>query len=215
MGFIILGKAVERITGVHLNEYVKQEIFDPLGMETTFYNPPKKFYSKIAPTEYDSARGGMVQSKVHDENAYYLGGVSGNAGLFSNVHDLAIFSQMMLNKGIYKGTRIYKSETVELFTKQQNIPEGSSRCLGWGAPEGRSSSGHYFSQKSYGHTGFTGTSIWIDDHKNLFGILLTNRVHPTRKHKKIYKIRRKLYDKLQEAVQDYPLTKNPNVYKNE
>jgi len=215
MGFIMLGKAVEKITGMPLNQFVDQEIFEPLGMEYTFYNPPEKYCQHIPPTEYDSARGGFVHCKVHDENAYYLGGVSGNAGLFSNIHDLAIFAQMMLNKGIYEGTRIFQPETVELFTKRQNIPENTSRCLGWDTPSGNSSSGRYFSTRTYGHLGFTGTSVWIDPVKNLFGILLTNRVHPTRKNNQIYHIRYKTYDKLQKAVQDFPLKKNPNVWQDE
>ena len=215
MGFIILGKVVEKITGMPLSEFVKQEVFEPLGMEYTFYNPPQEYCPQIPPTEYDSARGGFVHCQVHDENAYYLGGVSGNAGLFSNVHDLAIFCQMLLNKGIYQGTRIFQQETVDLFTKRQNIPEGTSRCLGWDTPSGNSSSGRYFSTKTYGHLGFTGTSIWIDPVKNMFGILLTNRVHPTRENNQIYHIRYKTYDKLQKAVQDYPLKKNPNVWKDE
>ena len=215
LGFITLGKAIEKIAGMPLNEFVEQEIFNPLNMDHTYYNPPIKYYDNIAPTEYDSARGGIVTGKVHDENAYYIGGISGNAGLFSNVHDLAIFSQMMLNKGIYRGRRIFQPETVELFTKRQNLVNGSSRCLGWDSPSGKSSSGHYFSEKSFGHTGFTGTSVWIDPEQDLFGILLTNRVHPTRKNRKLYKFRYKIYDELQKSIKNVNLNKNPNVYQNE
>lgn len=211
MGFITLGKIAEKITGKPLNQFVAEKVYKPLKMKHTFFNPDEKYHSQIAPTEFDSTRGGVLVGKVHDENAYYLDGISGNAGLFSTAEDLAIFSQMMLNKGEYKGTRIFKASTVELFTKRANTVDGSSRCLGWDSPSGNSSSGHYFSANSYGHTGFTGTSIWIDPEKQMFGIFLTNRVHPTRMNRKMYKMRYKVYDLLQESLKDYPLVKNPNV----
>ncbi len=212
LGFIVLGKALEKLAEQPLDQLLQEQIFAPLGMAHTGYNPPQKYQERIAPTEYDSARGGIVHGRVHDENAYYLGGVSGNAGLFSTVQDLAIFCQMMLNKGVYDQQRIFKTKTVEKFTRRQNLVAGSSRALGWDTPGGESSSGHYFSGKAYGHTGFTGTSLWIDPQKALFGIWLTNRVHPTRENHKLYRFRYQVYDQLQQAVQDHILTKNPNVY---
>ena len=212
LGFITLSKAIEKITGKSLDEYLDEKIFTPLKMNNTFFNPPKKIIKRIAPTEFDKERNGILQGFVHDENAYYLGGVSGNAGLFSTAEDLAIFCQMMLNDGVYDNVRIFKPKTVKLFTTKQNKIKESSRCLGWDTPSGHSSSGHYYSENSYGHTGFTGTAIWIDPEKKLFGIFLTNRVHPTRKNRKLYKMRFQVYDKLQQSIIDYPLIKNPNVY---
>jgi CubicO group peptidase (beta-lactamase class C family) len=211
MGFITLGKIVEAITDMPLDKFVTEKVYHPLNMKHTFFNPPEKYYPRIPPTEFDSARGGIVHGKVHDENAYYLGGVSGNAGLFSTAEDLSIFCQMMLNKGTYNGKRIFKSTTVELFTQRQNIVTGSSRCLGWDSPSGQSSSGQYFSDDSYGHTGFTGTSIWIDPQKQMYGIYLTNRVHPTRNNRKMYKTRYQVYNLLQETLAQFPLTKNSKV----
>lgn len=200
LGFIVLGKAIEKLADKPLDVLLREEVFGPLNMTRTFYNPPDELINEVAPTEYDKERGGIVQGKVHDENAYYLGGVAGNAGLFSTVHDLAIFAQTMLNKGEYQGVRIFKEETVDLFTTRQNIVDGSTRALGWDTPTNHSSAGKYFSKISYGHTGFTGTSIWIDPDKRLFGILLTNRIYPTRENQKLDTFRADIYDKLQEAI---------------
>ncbi len=211
MGMITMQKVIEAKTGQSMDTFLKENLYDPLGMNRTFYNPPEKLWDNVAPTEFDAERDGVVHGKVHDENAYYLGGVSGNAGLFSTARDLGIFSQMLINKGSYRGQQYFKPETGELFTKRQNVVENSDRTLGWGTPGGKSSSGQYFSENSIGHTGFTGTSIWIDFDKNLVGILLTNRVYPTRDNQKLYDIRYKIYDLLQESLMDYPLVKNPNV----
>ncbi|MDD5765113.1 MAG: serine hydrolase [Candidatus Marinimicrobia bacterium] len=202
LGFITLGKVCEILAGKPLDVFLSEWLFDPLNMNRTGYNPSKILIDEIAPTEFDAERGGVVHGKVHDENAYWLGGVSGNAGLFSTAEDLAVFGQMMLNGGIYNGKRIFREETVRLFTSRQNIVDGSSRALGWDTPTGHSSAGQYFSKKSFGHTGFTGTSIWIDPEKNLIGILLTNRVHPTRNNEKLYDFRDKIYDLLRESVID-------------
>ena len=202
LGMIMLQKVIETKTGQALDTFLSENLFQPLQMIHTFYNPPAKYFDNIAPTEYDPERGGIVHGKVHDENAYYLGGVSGNAGLFSTAWDLAKFAQMLLNKGQYGDQRIFNESTVELFTKRQNLIKVSDRALGWGTPSEKSSSGQYFSENSYGHTGFTGTSIWIDPEKNLIGILLTNRVHPTRENRKIYEFRYKIYNLLQESVTD-------------
>ena len=117
------------------------------------------------PTEIDP-NGNLIHGYVHDENAYSLGGVTGHAGLFSTAKDLSIFSQMMLNKGLYGWTRIFKSGTVELFTERANLVEKSSRCLGWDSPAGEASGGVFLSDSSFGHNGFTGTSLWVDpEHK--------------------------------------------------
>jgi len=211
MGMVTLQKVIEAKAGQSLDVFLTENLYAPLGMSRTFFNPPETLWKNVAPTEFDAERGGIVQGKVHDENSYYLGGVAGNAGLFSTARDLSIFAQMLLNKGSYRGKQYFKPETVELFTKRQNIVDGSDRTLGWGTPSGKSSSGCYFSENSVGHTGFTGTSIWIDFDKNLAGILLTNRVYPTRDNQKIHGYRRQVYDLLQKSLTDYPLVKNPNV----
>jgi CubicO group peptidase (beta-lactamase class C family) len=126
---------------------------------------------------------------VHDENADALGGVSGHAGLFSTASDLALLLQMLMNGGSYGGRQYLKSETVKLFTARQG--NKSSRALGWDTRtvNGYSSAGTMFSEKSYGHTGFTGTSVWSDPEKKIFIILLTNRVYPTRNNTKIMQVR--------------------------
>ena len=211
MGMITLHKVIEAKAGQSLDAFLTENLYSPLGMTRTFFNPPEMLWKNTAPTEFDAERGGIVQGKVHDENAYYLGGVSGNAGLFTTARDLSIFSQMLLNQGSYRGKQYFIPETVELFTKRQNIVDGSNRTLGWSMPSGKSSSGRHFSENSVGHTGFTGTSIWIDFDKNLAGILLTNRVHPTRDNQKIYDYRRQVYNLLQESLTDYQPENNPNV----
>lgn len=183
VGMIILGKIVEKISNLTLAEYTKQNIFEPLKMNSTFYNPPESKLNRIVPTEYSKEKGKFIKGHVHDENAYYLGGIAGHAGLFSSAKDLATFSQMMLNKGKLNETRIFDEETIKLFTKRAEIIEDNSRCLGWDSPDGECSGGLFTSEESYGHTGFTGTSLWIDPTKDLFVILLTNAVHPKRSYK--------------------------------
>ena len=185
IGLIMLGKLVENVSGVSLDKYVDSLIFQPMGMISTFYNPPKEKLHRIVPTEIsDQYRIGLIHGEVHDENAHSIGGVAGHAGLFSTARDLARFSQMMLNKGIYGWTRIFKTETVDLFTQRANVVDGSSRCLGWDSPDGEASGGVYLSDSSFGHNGFTGTSLWIDPENQIIVILLTNAVHPNRSWKK-------------------------------
>ena len=185
IGLITMGKLVEKVGGLTLDKIVDSLVFKPLGMNSTFYNPPKEKLHRIVPTEIsDQYRIGLIHGEVHDENAHSIGGVAGHAGLFSTARDLARFSQMMLNRGIYSWTRIFKAETVDLFTQRANIVGGSSRCLGWDSPDGESSGGVYLSDKSFGHTGYTGTSLWIDPENQITVILLTNAVHPNRSWKK-------------------------------
>lgn len=200
LGFITLGKIVEKVSGKRLDVYVKENFFEPLGMTRTMFKPPQELWDNVAPTEFDSLwRKRLVQGTVHDENAEFLGGVSGHAGLFSSLSDLAIFMQVLMNGGTYNGVRYMNSSAIELFTKKQS--EKSSRALGWDtkSPMG-SSAGRLFSPSSFGHTGFTGTSIWADPERNLFVILLTNRVHPTRANLKIAKVRPAVHDAVIEAL---------------
>ena len=184
VGLITLGKLVEAVAKMPLDLLVDSLVLKPLGMTSTYYNPPKERMKRIVPTEISEIyRTGLIRGEVHDENAHSLGGVAGHAGLFSTASDLSIFSQMMLNGGNYGWKRIFNPETVGSFTKRANVVEGSSRALGWDTPDGKASGGVYLSDVSYGHTGFTGTSLWIDPENQMFVILLTNAVHPNRTNK--------------------------------
>jgi CubicO group peptidase (beta-lactamase class C family) len=200
---ILLQLVIETVTGQPLDQFIADKAFTPLGMASTMFNPDSlKYFARIAPTEIDSVRGGLVSGKVHDENAWAIGGVSGHAGLFSTARDLTIFAQMLLNGGEYNGVRIAKASTVARWTAPQS--RTSSRALGWDTPSKGSSAGNYFSPRSFGHTGFTGTSIWIDPEKNLFVILLTNRVNPTRNNNRHVPLRRAVADAAQTAITDAP-----------
>mgnify|MGYP006161491789 CR=1 FL=1 len=194
VGMIILGKIVEKISGLPLNEYANSVIFEPLGMFTTFFNPPIQKFHRIVPTEIKS-NNTLIKGFVHDENALALGGVAGHAGLFSTSRDLALFSQLLLNKGIYKWKRIFKTETVDTFTADLNVVGEEKVLLGWQKPTGKASGGIYLDSNSFGHTGFTGTSLWIDPKNEVIVILLTNAVHPKREMKspKYYDWRQKVH----------------------
>ena len=210
IGLILLGKVIETITGTSLDIYIDSLIFSPLGMGTTFYNPPIQKKHRIVPTEIDG-KGNLIKGIVHDENARSLNGVAGHAGLFSTVKDLSIFSQMMLNKGIYGWTRIFKLETVELFTNKILINSNNYHAMGWDSPIGKSSGGVYLSESSFGHTGFTGTSLWIDPEYKIIVVLLSNAVHPNRKNKnpKYYNWRQKIHSSVYESLGI--IKKNPNL----
>jgi beta-glucosidase-like glycosyl hydrolase/CubicO group peptidase (beta-lactamase class C family) len=200
LGIILMAEIIERLTGRTLDDLAKSYIFSPLGMKDTMYRPEKKLWPMIAPTEIDNnLRHRLVQGEVHDENAYAIGGVSGHAGLFSTAPDLAAFCQMLLNGGVYAHQRILRRSTVAQFTTPQQLSNGT-RTLGWAVPTEGSSSGHYFSARSFGHTGFTGTSIWIDPDRQLFVVLLTNRVHPTRENMKIAQVRPAVHDAVMQAL---------------
>jgi beta-glucosidase-like glycosyl hydrolase/CubicO group peptidase (beta-lactamase class C family) len=200
LGFILLGEIVQRLTGIPLDEYARQHIFTPLGMNASQFNPPRKLWSTIAPTENDvNFRKRLLQGEVHDENAWALGGVSGHAGLFSTAGDAAIFAQMILNGGIYAHHRILTRALIQEFTARQAIGD-TARTLGWDAVTQPSSSGHYFSPSSFGHTGFTGTSLWIDPDRDLFVILLTNRVNPTRTNEQIHQLRPAVHDAILQGL---------------
>ena len=200
LGIILLGEIIERVSGRPLDEYLQREVFEPLAMTQTRYNPPEEWLARIAPTEFDQEfRHRLVRGEVHDENAWVMSGVAPHAGLFSTARDLATFCQFLLNGGIYAHRRLLKRETIERFTRRQDIPD-STRAIGWDTPSERSSGGHYLSGRAFGHTGFTGTSIWIDPEKELFVILLTNRVHPTRENIQIRQLRPAVHDAVMEAL---------------
>lgn len=176
LGADVLGWVVESIAGQPLDVFVRLRVFEPLGMANTHFLPPDSVHDRVAPTDRSARRGFVVGAQVHDENAYVLGGVAGHAGLFGTADDLAVFAQMMLNGGIFGETRIVSEETVRLFTQRA----AGSRALGWEMAEGRHGAGEYLSPTAYGHIGFTGTSLWIDPQRDMFVILLTNRVHAAR-----------------------------------
>lgn len=203
LGPIILGLAIERVTGMPLNRFCESRVFGPLGMQDTEYLPPSALRERIAPTEMYPPRGHPAYGEVHDETAYTLGGVSGNAGLFSTASDLAIFAQMMLNGGTYGGVRLVQDSTVRRFTQ---VVKGN-RTYGWEVPMGERGSGEFLSATSFGHVGYTGTSLWIDRDRQLFVILLTNRVHEARARRPgiiIADVRHDLADAAALSIADEP-----------
>lgn len=178
LGADMLGFIAEAVSGQGLDVFTQTHVFGPLGMRSTFFRPHWTLRDHIAPTELTPPRGYPLRGEVHDENAFALGGVAGHAGLFSTATDLALFAQMMLNGGQVNGVRIVSDSTVALFTKRADAQ--GTRALGWDTCGHDGSCGKYLSSRAYGHTGFTGTSMWIDPDRDLFVILLTNRVHAAR-----------------------------------
>ena len=180
-GPILLGEIVRRISGKPLDQFLQAELYGPLGMKDTGFNPAKEKMSRVAPTEVE--KGVPVRGVVHDPRARRMGGVAGHAGLFVTANDLARYARMMLNLGELDGVRIFKPETVKLMTSVQTPPDVTGRRgLGWDIDTGFSGPrGELFSLGSYGHTGWTGTSIWIDPFSKTFVIFLSNRNHPTEK----------------------------------
>jgi beta-N-acetylhexosaminidase len=200
LGFILLGEIVERLTGESLAVFAQKEIFRPLGMRDSLFNPPRSLRGQIPPTENDlSYRKHLVQGEVHDQNAWAMGGIAGDAGLFSTARDVAIFAQMILNGGIYAHHRVVSRATIAEFTVRQTI-SNSARTLGWDVPLDPSATGRFFSAHAFGHYGFTGTSLWIDPDRSLFIILLTNRVNPSVDNIKIRKVRPAVHDAIFEAL---------------
>ncbi len=200
LGMITLQKVIEKLTNTPINKFLEKKLFIPLNMNRTMYNPPPDLWYYTVPTEIDDYwRMTTLKGKVHDETAYLLGGVAGHAGLFSTASDLARFMAVLVSDGKQKGKQYFNAETIEKWTsKQSNL---SSRGLGWDTKsEGYSSAGKKFSMNSFGHTGFTGTSIWVDKERKLFVILLTNRVHPKRENRKIIDFRPVLHDAIIDAV---------------
>lgn len=210
INLFLVGEIVQRVSGMKLNEFVAKEIYQPLKMVDTGYLPPKEKIPRIAPTQWTD--GVMLRGTVHDPTSRYMGGVAGHAGLFSTAADVARYARMILNKGELDGVRIFKPETVELMTSVQTPPEMSSRRgLGWDIDSGFSRPrGDLFPLGSFGHTGFTGTAIWIDPFSKTFWILMSNRVHPDGKGSTVA-----LYSTLgtiaAEAVTDFDFNYVPNA----
>jgi CubicO group peptidase (beta-lactamase class C family) len=226
IGFILLGEALERIAGESLDIFCRHEIFGPLGMANTSFNPPSALRSKIPPTADEreepcgagaparekpaapnlpgvtpnlprsTFRQRIIQGEVQDENAFVLGGVAGHAGLFSSAEELAIFAQTFLAGG----SPILRPETISLFTRREAEPAGTSRALGWDTPSSPSQSGKHFGPRSYGHLGYTGTSLWIDPDRQLSVTLLTNRTWPDCSNQAIKQVRPTVHDLIVEAI---------------
>ena len=168
LGADVLGFVIEGITREPLDRYVRRVLYGPLGMSATMFRPAPALRARIAPTEASVARG-----EVHDRNARALGGVAGHAGLFATAGDLAVFAQLMLDGGVAGSTRLFADSTTGVFTR----PGAGWRALGWETCAGGGSCGRYLSSRAFGHTGFTGTSMWIDPDRDLFVIVLTNWIH--------------------------------------
>jgi CubicO group peptidase (beta-lactamase class C family) len=229
IGFIILAIALERLADESLDRFCQREIFAPLSMTNTTFNPPLEIRSQIPPTADEQEepcgsdtpvrqlpktsplqsgsqqsatrstfRQRIIQGEVQDENASILGGVAPQAGLFSTAQDLAKFAQAMLNGG----RPILRPETVSLFTRREPAPPGTTRALGWDTPSTPSQSGRYFSPQSFGHLGYTGTSLWIDPTRQLSVTLLTNRTWPDCSNHAIKQVRPKFHDAIIEALSE-------------
>jgi CubicO group peptidase (beta-lactamase class C family) len=201
LGFVLLGKLAEKVSGERLDQFAQEHIFKPLQMTSTGFLPPVSGLHRIAPTERGKD-GEILRGKVHDSLARVLGGVAGHAGLFSTAADLARFCQMLLNGGSLDGAYILSPDSVSLMTSVQS-PQGKPnlRGLGWDIQSRFSSpKGSFFSPRSYGHTGYTGTSMWIDPETQTFLIVLTNRVHPAGKGD-VKELRNELADIVGKEVQ--------------
>ena len=208
IGFMTLGLVVEAVSGRSLDRFLDDELWAPLGMTATGFLPEPALRPRIAPTEEDPVRGGIVRGLVHDENAWAMGGVAGHAGLFSTAADLARFVRMLVRaaEGTAEGAGGLPPRLVDAWTRRAD--DGSTRALGWDTPSlNGSSAGDFFSSLSFGHTGFTGTSIWVDRERDLWVVLLTNRVHPTRENTLHVPLRRSVHDAAARAVTDRPLSR--------
>lgn len=211
IGMILLGLIIEQVSEKKLDDVIMKDLFQPLGMNLTMFNPSPALEKRIIPTEWNTDSSAFIKGIVHDENARSFGGVSGHAGLFSTAFDLAIFSQMMLNQGNYMTVEYFTPAIISMYTSPANIVEGSSRCLGWDSPSGQCSGGVYLSSNSYGHVGFTGTSLWIDPDNRIFVVLLTNAVNPDRNMKdpKYYDWQQRIHSAVYETLE--VLTPNPRL----
>ena len=206
IGFILLGTALERLAGEALNTFCPREIFGPLGMSNTKFNPPTELRSAIPPTAdereaqgtsgpHSTFRNRIIQGEVQDENAFVLGGAAAHAGLFANAEDVARFAHAMISYN-----SVVRRETVERFTRRETAPAGTSRALGWDTPSTPSQSGTQFGLLSYGHLGYTGTSLWIDPDRQLSVTLLTNRTWPDCSNQTIKQVRPRVHDAIVEAL---------------
>jgi CubicO group peptidase (beta-lactamase class C family) len=203
---VVLQAVVERIAKQPLDSFVAARVYAPIGMRDTRFTPDltdAQLRRRIVATENDPGRGGLLRGTVDDQNAWALGGVAGQAGLFSSARDLAVFAQMLLDGGTYRGNQVLRPEAIARWTARQT--PRSSRALGWDAPAPGASSGRYFSPRSFGHTGYTGTSMWIDPERGVFVVLLMNRINSRGASEEHLPIRRAVADAVQRAILDAPL----------
>jgi len=205
LGAIVLTQMLETVYHQRIDSLLEQRIFGPLGLTSLRYLPPSDWLSRIAPTEMDPWRGRVLRGEVHDENAAVMDGVSGHAGLFGSVEDLLGFAEWMLGQSERRSgggsdnhtasaPPTLRPSVIQTFTARQNLVPRSSRALGWDTPDSGSSSGSLLSPHSIGHTGFTGTSIWIDFDRRVAIVLLSNRVHPTRNNPRWNPVRAQIAD---------------------
>lgn len=211
VGMILLGAVLEDVSGSRLDDLLQTRVFGPLAMRETGFNPltaQKELGSftlaRIAPTERDTyVRKALVHGVVHDLNAWALDGVAGHAGLFSSARDMAVYGQTILDAAQGRETPIFPAGTFAAWLRRERF---AGRPLGWDVPTGaRSSAGIYFSKASIGHTGFTGTSLWVDPERDLFVVLLTNRLNPSARNQKHVQLRRDVHDLVQLAIADMPV----------
>jgi CubicO group peptidase (beta-lactamase class C family) len=223
IGIMTLAWVIEEAAQQTLDAFLRERLWGPLGMADTRYRPEATLLPRIAATEVDTRwRNELVWGRVHDENADAMGGVAGHAGLFSTAVDLSVFARMMLNGGVAPACvpgqtpgepcpvgraaerRLVDADVLASFTSRYD--ETSSRALGWDTPSERSSGGDYITEEAFGHTGYTGTSIWMDPELDIWVVLLTNRVHPTRENQKHIPLRRAVHDAAVLAITDRPIT---------
>ena len=213
LGAIVLTQVVESVFGERLDSLLARRLFQPLGMSSTGYLPPASWRDRIAPTEMDPWRGRVLRGEVHDENAAVLGGVSGHAGLFTSADDVLTFAEWILKQldgptngasepDHSSGSPTLRRSVLHEFTRRQGIVPGSTRALGWDTPAPESSSGQLLSPSSFGHTGFTGTSLWIDPEHRLAIVLLSNRVNPTRDNPRWAPVRGRIADLVMTTVSE-------------
>lgn len=199
LGFMLLGLVIERLSGSTLDRFVADHISQPLGAHELHYRPTdktrelQKNLMAVAPTEFDSWRNRLLCGEVHDENAAALGGVAGHAGLFGTAESVLLVTSAWV-QAYHRQPSLLDPDVVREFTRRQDRIPGSSWALGWDTPSTPSSSGRYFSARSFGHLGYTGTSIWIDPVRRLEVVLLSNRVHPSRKNEAIRSFRPAIHD---------------------
>jgi CubicO group peptidase (beta-lactamase class C family) len=197
--FILLGYILEQVGGDTMDKLCKKHVFEPLGMGNTTFKPIGK---TAAATELDKTSGTFLEGIVHDENARFLGGVAGHAGLFSTVEDCVKYASMLINRGKVKGEAFLSKNGFNTMIRNYTKGLDEDRALGWFVKADKlSSGGDIISQNAFGHTGFTGTSLWVDIENDIYAVLLTNRVHPTRENTEIIRFRRLFHNIVLSAVQ--------------
>ncbi len=203
IGFIVLGRIMEQLTGSSLAELFRSIVAKPLQLQDTTYGVEEGKLSRTAYTEWDPVEKRFLRGVVHDENARALRGISGNAGLFSCAAEIGRFCQMLLSRGVWQGRHILHPNTIDLLAQDFTGSAEEPRTLGWLLPSpARCSGGKLVSRHSIGHTGFTGTSIWVDFTRGLFAVLLTNRVHPVRTNQAILLLRPRFYNAVWKAYDE-------------